>query len=74
MVNDNIGVTLPREWPNKVVSLDGLPVDGLTTLFADVVNREYRLRHDPEKLATALMGLVGHRSGRGRSVLEKEPV
>ncbi|MBI4328510.1 MAG: YvcK family protein [Chloroflexi bacterium] len=57
VVNNNVDATLPSDWPNAIVPLADLPVEGVETIYADVVNPDYRLRHDPDKLAKVLLNL-----------------
>ncbi len=55
LANNNIA-PLPKDWPNSVVAKDGA-VPGVIEVTADLVKDDYRLRHDPEKLASRLMAL-----------------
>lgn len=68
LINNNVA-TLPAEWPNRVVCQDGTLPDGVTEIAADLVRDDYRLRHDPAKLAASVMGLYG--GGRERQALRR---
>ena len=59
IVNDNVSQNIPSEWRVSAVRPDG-PLTGpifapTRLLSADVVDAHTPLRHDPEKLADALM-------------------
>lgn len=63
LVNNNLdpaAAKIKPEWSVKAVGLDGLEeLDGsVNVVLRDVVNPDFPLRHDPEKLATALLSLV----------------
>ena len=66
VVNANVA-ELPREWGNKALYPPAGPIEGLQVLAADVVNPQYRLRHDPEKLAQVLMSLYNSQKGKHRN-------
>ncbi len=61
VANSHVDVILPPEWGNKVVPLDMNPVPGVRVILADVVNEEYRLRHDPKKIGATLTSLYYNR-------------
>ncbi len=63
LVNNNLGA-LPSEWPNGLVAQDGSLPEGVQEIAADLVLEQYRLRHDPAKLASTLMDLYCGRRGR----------
>jgi uncharacterized cofD-like protein len=62
LANSNLRHDFPPEWHVSVVEPDGRPVEGADVVLADVVNDDNRLRHDPQKLAAALMRLYGERA------------
>lgn len=59
LANDKVGAALPAHWHvNQVApSEDDLKLDGVEVVQADVVDPKNPLRHDPKKLAQALMRL-----------------
>ena len=57
LANSNTAATLPEEWHVSIVTPDEQPISGLQLVLADVVNEEYRLRHDPKKLGATLLKL-----------------
>ncbi len=59
LANDKVGATLPAHWHVSQVPPDGvdLGVPGTEVVQADVVDPNNPLRHDPRKLAQALMRL-----------------
>ncbi len=73
LVNSNLEPTkafVRPEWEVREVGLSGLDrLDGsVRVVLEDVVNREFPLRHDPEKLSHALIQLAQeHRHARFRS-------
>ena len=71
MVNQRVDSHFPDEWPNRVVGLEGLPVKGVTTVMADVVNPKYPLRHDPEKLSQALIDGLENGTLKSRQTLSR---
>lgn len=56
LANSNTAA-LPAEWGVHPVVGDGTPSGGAESIFADLVNEEYRLRHDHKKLAACLLRL-----------------
>ncbi len=66
VVNSNVA-ELPAEWGNKPLYPPSGPLDGFRVITADVVNPEYRLRHDPKKLAVVLMNLYNMQKGKNRA-------
>ena len=56
LANDNVAPLGPQ-FPASPVSLDGDADSDVPVVTADVVNRDFRLHHDPKKLASALMDL-----------------
>ncbi|MBI4284109.1 MAG: YvcK family protein [Chloroflexi bacterium] len=64
VANSNVNAVLPEEWGNKVVALDVERIQGMEVILDDVVNEEYRLRHDPKKLAALLMDVYYTSKGR----------
>jgi len=69
LANSDTAVVLPDEWGNKVVQLDSEKVVGAQVVLDDIVNKEYRLRHDPDRLSQALLNIYSHhvRQGNHRS-------
>jgi len=66
LVNDNFGPAATKikpEWAVSAVSLDGIDAleGSVNVVLRDVVNPEFPLRHDPDKLATALIELAKQR-------------
>lgn len=73
LVNSNLDPAAEKikpEWAVKAVSLDGLEeLQGtMNIVLRDVVNPDFPLRHDPEKLAVALISLV--KESPGQSAME----
>lgn len=67
LVNNNLGPAedkIKPEWAVEAVSLEGIEdLEGsVNVVLRDVVNPEFPLRHDPEKLATALIDVAKQRS------------
>ncbi len=62
LVNSNV-VHLPEEWPQKAIlpQLDGYQFNG-ALVKADVVDEELRTRHQPEKLARAILNIAATES------------
>ena len=75
LANSDI-VPLPEEWGNKAIKLDVERVTGAQVVLADLVNREYRLRHDSGRLAEVLLNLyhgrLPHKNHRGEHPEEKK--
>lgn len=59
LANDRLGAEIPAHWRVSQVSPNGdqLDIDGTDLVRADVINPQNPLRHDPKKLAQALMRL-----------------
>lgn len=73
LVNSNLGPAATKikpEWAVQAVSPDGLEdlAGAVNVVLRDVVDPAWPLRHDPEKLALALINLA--REGRSRSTAE----
>ena len=71
LANNRTDVTIPEKYPSQVVAA----VEENTTrdyhvVFADVVNAESPLRHDPAKLAQALIRLYYERAASPPAVRE----
>ena len=62
LANSNIAATLPEAWHSTPVVLNGLVAEDPRAVIADVVSEENRYRHDPQKLARALMQIYDGRS------------
>jgi uncharacterized cofD-like protein len=62
LANNNLSQSIPAEWRVSAVAPPGLAaVDGLREtrlVLADLVDPRSPLRHDPDKLAEALIGLL----------------
>lgn len=56
LVNSNIA-TLGPEFPASPVLLDQRQIPGVKLIQSDLVNQDFRLHHDPQKLASTLMEL-----------------
>ncbi len=66
-------VPLPEEWGNKPIEIDLERIRGAEVLLEDVVNKEYRLRHDPQRLAKTLLNLYhGHLPQQRSGYAEKQ--
>jgi len=72
VVNTNV-VELPREWGNKALHPPAAPIDGVQLVAADIINPQYRLRHDPKKLAEVLMSLYNGQKGKQRNNSKRGP-
>jgi uncharacterized cofD-like protein len=59
LANDKVGAVLPAHWQVSQVALEGdqLGLAGTDVVQADLVDPQNPLRHDPKKLAQALMRL-----------------
>lgn len=57
LANDHL-VALPEEWHVNAIDVDGdsLNLAGLRVITADVIDQERPTRHDPSKLAAAIIG------------------
>ena len=57
LANDHL-VALPEEWHVNAIDIDGasLNLPGLRVITADVIDEERPTRHDPSKLAAAIIG------------------
>ncbi|MGI5836775.1 MAG: gluconeogenesis factor YvcK family protein, partial [Chloroflexota bacterium] len=64
LANDKLGAILPAHWQVSQVSVDGNDLDayGIEIIQSDVIDPQNPLRHDPKKLAQALMRLYYDRS------------
>ena len=67
LANDNIVSELPEEWHSVPVELNGVVGHDPRLMTANVISEENRYRHDPQKLAWALMQLY---YGKGVSLTE----
>jgi uncharacterized cofD-like protein len=56
IANSNTESVLPPDWGVDIVTVDRRPSE-VELVMADVVNDEFRLRHDPRKLAATLLRL-----------------
>ncbi|MBI2866131.1 MAG: YvcK family protein [Chloroflexi bacterium] len=59
LVNSN-ATPLPAEWPNRTVEMGGSLPPEVTLVTADLVREDYRLRHEPGKLAARLMSICAN--------------
>jgi uncharacterized cofD-like protein len=71
LANNNVHASLPADWDVDIVIADEEMPAGLQLISADVVNEEYRLRHDPVKLANTLLNLY-HEHGQNRTESKRE--
>ena len=57
LANDHL-VALPEEWHVNAIDIDGASLNrpGLRVITADVIDEERPTRHDPSKLAAAIIG------------------
>jgi len=62
LANDNVQSPLPESWHSAPVAVDSQFVDGARVITADVIAEANRYRHDPEKLASAIMRLYAGRN------------
>jgi uncharacterized cofD-like protein len=76
LANSNVSSSLPPQWHSQPVVLDRPIVNGVRVLPSDVVAEENRYRHDPKKVADALMRLYYERQSldevAGRVAAESE--
>lgn len=66
LANSNTDAALPPEWGVQPVVGDAVPPNGVEVVFADLVNQEYRLRHDHKKLAACIIRLYYDRAQNRR--------
>ncbi len=59
LANDRLGAVLPPHWQVSQVTFDGdeSGLQGIEVVLSDVIDSQNPLRHDPKKLAQALMRL-----------------
>ncbi|MGI8554061.1 MAG: gluconeogenesis factor YvcK family protein [Dehalococcoidia bacterium] len=62
LANSNVSDHLPEAWQSQPVILNGAGAHDPRLVVADVISEENRYRHDPQKLARALMRLYYCRS------------
>jgi uncharacterized cofD-like protein len=62
LANNNVSEELPPTWHSQPVSLNGAGAHEPRLVVADVISEENRYRHDPQKLARALMRIYDGRS------------
>jgi uncharacterized cofD-like protein len=65
LANDHL-VALPDAWHVNAIDVDGasLSLPGLRVITADVIDEERPTRHDPSKLAAAIMGSFWRNHGQ----------
>ena len=65
LANDHL-VALPEAWHVNAIDVDGasLSLPGLRVITADVIDEARPTRHDPSKLAAAIMGSFWQNRGR----------
>jgi uncharacterized cofD-like protein len=65
LANDHL-VALPEQWGVNAIDVDGasLNLPGLRVITADVIDEARPTRHDPSKLAAAIMGSFWENRGR----------
>jgi uncharacterized cofD-like protein len=61
LANSNVTSSLPPQWHSQPVVLDRPIINGVRVVPTDVVAEENRYRHDPKKVADALMRLYYER-------------
>jgi uncharacterized cofD-like protein len=62
LANNNISDSLPSTWHSQPVSVNGAGSHEPRLVVADVISENNRYRHDPQKLARALMRIYDGRS------------
>ncbi len=62
LANNNVSETLPDDWHSQPVAVNGAGAHEPRLVVADVISEENRYRHDPQKLARALMRIYDGRS------------
>jgi uncharacterized cofD-like protein len=62
LANNNVSAPLPANWHSQPVVLNGAGGHEPRLVVADVISEENRYRHDPQKLARALMQIYYGRS------------
>jgi uncharacterized cofD-like protein len=62
LANNNVAEPLPAAWQSQPVSVNGAGAHEPRLVVADVVSEENRYRHDPQKLARALIRIYDGRS------------
>jgi len=62
LANNNVSESLPPTWHSQPVSLNGAGAHEPRLVVADVISEDNRYRHDPQKLARALMRIYDGRS------------
>ena len=70
LANDNVAPLGPQ-FPASPVPLDGDVHSKVPVVTADVVNRDFRLHHDPKKLASVLMDLYDSYNKTGHPDMAK---
>ncbi|MFQ5459804.1 MAG: uridine diphosphate-N-acetylglucosamine-binding protein YvcK [Anaerolineae bacterium] len=68
LANDNLAPDIPDSWGVAAVGprLTSAARTGATLVVADLVNASRPTRHDPDKLAAAVVGIVQPEARRGR--------
>jgi uncharacterized cofD-like protein len=62
LANNNVSEALPDDWHSQPVVVNGAGAHEPRLVVADVISEENRYRHDPQKLARALMRIYDGRS------------
>jgi uncharacterized cofD-like protein len=62
LANNNVSEALPPTWHSRPVSINGAGAHEPRLIVADVISEDNRYRHDPQKLARALMRIYDGRS------------
>jgi uncharacterized cofD-like protein len=62
LANNNVSESLPPTWHSQPVALNGAGAHEPRLVVADVISEDNRYRHDPQKLARALMRIYDGRS------------
>jgi uncharacterized cofD-like protein len=74
LANNNVSENLPKDWQSRPVSLNGAGAHEPRLVAADVISEENRYRHDPQKLARALVRVYYGRSPVSAPVTEHETI
>ena len=75
LANNNVAEPLPPTWHSSPVSVNGAGDHEPRLVVGDVIDESNRYRHDPTKLARALMRIYDGRSPETAPVtFEREPV
>ncbi len=62
LANNNVSEPLPADWHSQPVAVNGAGAHEPRLVVADVISEQNRYRHDPQKLARALLRIYDGRS------------